>query len=333
MREFLHHLFIPRDSNNHRARILHIQPLFLFLFSFVLVYLLVPQLERTYPSVLGLEAHVSVDELVTLTNQERAKVGLGVLTLNPQLSQAAALKAQDMMTKNYWAHTAPDGTSPWVFIKSAGYSYVYAGENLARGFNTAPDAVNAWMASPGHRNNMLSANYKDVGFAVVTGTLTGDETVLIVEMFGTPVNTPAVASSQSVSAPTAILVTAAPTLTPVPTAVPVYIAEAYITPVPTIIPVAPSVSVTPFTKIPASQASNTPPLSGKVVNDPLIDTASTARTMAIALTMLFMAAFLLDMIVIRQKNIARVVSHNLDHLFFLGFVLLILLFYGVGAVL
>ena len=89
-----------------------------------------------------------------------------------------------MFAKNYWAHVSPDGTTPWVFIKSAGYSYVYAGENLARGYNTSQDVVTAWMASPEHKQNMLSSNYQNVGFAIVTGNLTGEDTVLVVEMFG-----------------------------------------------------------------------------------------------------------------------------------------------------
>ena len=86
-----------------------------------------------------------------------------------------------MFSKDYWAHNAPDGTTPWVFIKNTGYNYIYAGENLARGFNSASDVINAWMNSPEHRQNVLSPNYQNVGFAVATGTLSGEDTVLVVE--------------------------------------------------------------------------------------------------------------------------------------------------------
>ncbi|MDE2589434.1 MAG: hypothetical protein KGL95_07190 [Patescibacteria group bacterium] len=70
-------------------------------------------------------------------------------------------------------------------MQNAGYDYTYAGENLARGFTSAQDAINAWMASPTHRANVLSRNYQDVGFAVEDGNLTGEkDTTLIVEEFG-----------------------------------------------------------------------------------------------------------------------------------------------------
>ncbi len=127
---------------------------------------------------------MSSDQLLYLTNQERQKNGDFPLVLNSELTEAAANKAQDMFTYDYWAHNSPTGKTPWVFIKAAGYKYVYAGENLARGFSTAQDVINAWMASPDHRANMLSENYQDVGFAVKLGKLKGEDTVLVVEEFG-----------------------------------------------------------------------------------------------------------------------------------------------------
>jgi hypothetical protein len=133
---------------------------------------------------LGAIADISINELLTFTNQKRQENGLPSLSSNSQLEAAAMKKAEDMFAKNYWAHNAPDGTTPWFFIKEAGYNYVYAGENLARGFNSANDVVNAWMASPSHRANLLSKNYKDVGFAVKSGTLNGENTFLVVQEFG-----------------------------------------------------------------------------------------------------------------------------------------------------
>ena len=68
-----------------------------------------------------------------------------------------------MFSKNYWAHFAPDGsTSPWDFIHQSGYNYIFAGENLAKGFTDANSVVAAWMNSPSHRENILSNKYKDV---------------------------------------------------------------------------------------------------------------------------------------------------------------------------
>lgn len=184
MKEFLSHLFMPRESNNHRAKILHHTNLFLTIVFLLLASFLIQGAKGAFPSVLGIKVDISSDELLFLTNKERQNAGVGSLILNDKLSEAALKKAQDMFEYDYWAHNSPTGKSPWVFIKSSGYKYVYAGENLARGFSTADAAIKAWMASPDHRNNMLSGNYQDVGFAIAIGKINGEETVLIVEELG-----------------------------------------------------------------------------------------------------------------------------------------------------
>ena len=184
MKSFLRHLFIPHESNNHRAKLLHNHILFfavaiLFLGSFFL-----SSFKSHYPQVLGVTADIDSEKLLSLTNQVREKNGLSILSMNLELSNAAQNKADDMFSQDYWAHNAPDGKTPWVFIKSAGYNYVYAGENLARGFDNTDSVINAWMESPTHRANVLSQNYKDVGFAVKKGKLNGEDTILIVEELG-----------------------------------------------------------------------------------------------------------------------------------------------------
>ena len=188
MRKFLRHLLFPHESNNHRAKILHIDSLLIAIALLIFSASLISSLQNTYPAVLGISYDITPNDLLNNTNQIRKKRGLYPLRLDSELSQAATNKASNMFTNNYWAHIAPDGTTPWVFIKNSGYDYLYAGENLARGFTSASDVVNAWMASPSHRENMLSSNYNDVGFAVSSGTLTGSDTVLVVEMFGTRYN-------------------------------------------------------------------------------------------------------------------------------------------------
>lgn len=137
------------------------------------------------PTVLGLATDITVPELVELTNKERIKNGLPPLFLDKQLSKAAEEKAKDMFSQNYWAHRAPDDRTPWSFIVNSGYQYLYAGENLARDFSNTEGVLTAWMASSGHRANILSSNYQNVGFAVVNGKLNGQETTLIVQFFGT----------------------------------------------------------------------------------------------------------------------------------------------------
>lgn len=184
MKHFFHHLFLPRNSNNHRPKILHHDFLFFLIVLLMIAQLSFVVLKKESPQVLGALTDVSSQELLDLTNKRRQSIGKSDLQLSAELSSAAYLKAQDMFAKNYWAHYAPDGTTPWTFFKASGYQYVYAGENLARGFSTTEDVVAAWMESPTHRDNMLSSNYQEVGFAVVRGNLGGEDTILVVEMFG-----------------------------------------------------------------------------------------------------------------------------------------------------
>lgn len=190
---------LPYPEPQTRARLIKNSALFLYvvvLLSFQLY------LYRLSPHVLGFATNVTATDLYNLTNQERSNSGLPTLIVNPKLEQAAYNKAQDMFAKNYWAHYAPDGsTTPWQFILQAGYNYQYAGENLARDFDTSASVVTAWMASPSHRDNILNVNYRDFGIAAVNGTLGGEETTLVVQMFGSPTTLAAVpaASSQSSS--------------------------------------------------------------------------------------------------------------------------------------
>lgn len=127
---------------------------------------------------------ITTANVISLTNQERRAAGLPELLNNAKLSSAALAKANDMFAKQYWDHFGPNGETPWQFIRAAGYNYVYAGENLGKGFRTSEGLVEAWMASPTHRDNLMSPNYKDIGIAVIEGVLLGKQTILVVQMFG-----------------------------------------------------------------------------------------------------------------------------------------------------
>ena len=105
----------------------------------------------------------------------------------------AQRNAGDMFAFNYWAHNSPSGRDPWSFFQEVGYKYIYAGENLARDFMNSESVVEAWMNSPSHRENLLNPNYKEIGLAVVNGTLNGVETTLVVQSFGTPTPEPSTA--------------------------------------------------------------------------------------------------------------------------------------------
>jgi hypothetical protein len=179
------YFFVPHLSNNHRAKFLHPILIGVTVLTFLLGQVVMSFLPRYTPVVLAYVSNITPEKVIELTNKERVQVGLPEVTLDPTLTQAALAKASYMFAKNYWAHTAPDGTEPWKFVTDSGYQYRYAGENLARDFATPEAAVAAWMASPTHKENLLSPKYQDIGVAVVRGQLNGTETTLIVQFFGT----------------------------------------------------------------------------------------------------------------------------------------------------
>lgn len=181
----LHHWLLPHNSNNQRAKLLHPSSIILIIGVFLSFQLLLHQTSLVFPQILGYASQIPPSEVIRLTNLERQKNNLPQLQLDPLLSRAAARKAADMFARNYWAHVSPIGTQPWTFITDSGYSYRYAGENLARDFSDSQSVVNAWMASPSHKENLLSNRYQDIGVAVVDGQLDGHDTTLVVQMFGT----------------------------------------------------------------------------------------------------------------------------------------------------
>jgi len=147
------------------------------------------------------QAAYTAGTLVSMTNSARAREGLGSLTVNSQLSSAAAAKAEDMLANQYFAHTSPSGKTPWDFIRDAGYSYSYAGENLAIGYTDASELFIAWMDSSTHRANILNPNFREIGIAVISGTYEGQETMIVVQEFGAPQGSAEVASENSTPAP------------------------------------------------------------------------------------------------------------------------------------
>lgn len=178
------YLFIPHKDNNHRAKLLH-APSILLVTAALLIFNELTSVVNTKYKILGYAANISPQKVISLTNEKRQSEGLVPLTENSILDKAAYDKGLHMLEHDYWAHVAPDGTEPWYFFAHEGYSYRFAGENLARDFTNPQSAVDAWMASPTHRENMLSAKYTEIGVAVVEGDLNGEDTTIIVQFFGT----------------------------------------------------------------------------------------------------------------------------------------------------
>ncbi|WP_230199584.1 CAP domain-containing protein [Bacillus testis] len=124
-----------------------------------------PQEEKPSTSY---EVSAYEQQVVELTNAERAKYGLQPLTLDVELSKVARIKSQDMKDKNYFDHTSPTYGSPFDMMKQFGISYKSAAENIAQGQRTPEEVVNAWMNSSGHRANILNASYTHIGIGHVS---------------------------------------------------------------------------------------------------------------------------------------------------------------------
>ncbi|MEV7687809.1 CAP domain-containing protein [Streptomyces bungoensis] len=104
-----------------------------------------------------------VARVVELVNAERSKVGCSALTLNATLTKVAQAHSDDMAAHQNMSHTGSDGSSPGDRLTSAGYAWSSYGENVAYGYATPEDVMAGWMASPGHRENILNCSFKEIG--------------------------------------------------------------------------------------------------------------------------------------------------------------------------
>ncbi len=101
--------------------------------------------------------------LITLINQERLGRGLTALSPQGQLATAARDHSADMACNSFFSHTGSDGPLPWDRVSALGYSYAAIAENIFAGSSNAQIAFDAWMNSPGHRENMLNPTYTEIG--------------------------------------------------------------------------------------------------------------------------------------------------------------------------
>ncbi len=134
----------------------------------------------------ALASPITKNLILNLTNKERMEENLNTLQENYKLSQAAEKKAKDILEKQYFAHTNPDGKPFYAWIEDSGYNYLYAGENLAIDFSSAEGVMDGWLKSPTHRANILSDNYSEIGISVEEGTFENHPTIVVVQTFGKP---------------------------------------------------------------------------------------------------------------------------------------------------
>jgi uncharacterized protein YkwD len=133
------------------------------------------------------------DEVLQLVNLERAQHGLDPVTFDPALSRVAEDYACEMIDQTFFDHVNPyTGVGPGQRLTDAGYPFHSMGENLAAGQTTAREAVEAWLDSPGHRENMLAPQWRRTGIGVRYG---GPYRVMWVQEFADPLDLMARATS------------------------------------------------------------------------------------------------------------------------------------------
>lgn len=318
--------FIPETSltraHTLRHEALFLYALFLFFLQFSLHYF-----AGVFPGVLGFASNITAKDVFESTNQQRIKTGLAPLRWEETLAAAAAQKAQNMFAKGYWAHVAPDGATPWSFFLKSDYDYLYAGENLAKDFQFSEDVVNAWAASPSHRENLLSPRYQDMGLAVVNGVLNGFETTLVVQFFGSrqpgafaaAAKSDLAAAKPSAAAPGTPVVTLSPTPSPE--------GQSLVGPRAEKVEFAPGIAMAPAAPDYSTPLSTVPP------QVQVVDVIKLSKTVSFVFGFFLLALFVVDGIVVVRRRHLRLSGHNLAHLSVLLLLLIATWYTSVGTVL
>lgn len=181
----LKHLFIPHEGNDYKPHFFRELSIAIVLFaSIFLLGFSAGSSFILHRTVLG--ASVAASVLIDLTNESRLAYNEAPLARSEKLVAAAALKGQDMAKNGYFAHESPTGVTPWHWFKEVGYTFLYAGENLAVNFTESEAVQKAWLDSPKHRENILNAKFTEIGIATVEGMYNNNPTMFVVQMFGTP---------------------------------------------------------------------------------------------------------------------------------------------------
>ncbi len=329
--DFFNHLFLPHHSNNQKPRILHPPAILIVVFILLGFQIFLHLLKQSKPDILGYASKISLEEVLRLTNEKRREAGLSPLKLDPTLSQAAKNKGEDMLNKDYWAHVSPDGIEPWKFFLDAGYKYRYAGENLARDFSDSASIVSAWMASPTHRDNILSPKYEDIGLAVVEGDLAGTDTTIVVQLFGTRLSTTGevspVARARSTSSPNKNTTAEAKNIEntlvqkPQPTLIP--------TPQP-----AQSVNLTDSNSVVLEAGTSLEKTGfGSIIPNISFDPFAVFKGTSLFFLFLFLFVFILDFFIVKKRNIVRISGRTWAHVLFLLTSLILVMIVKAGEIL
>jgi len=185
MKKRIRHFFVPHANNLYRPHAFRHKAVSIYSIGLMLSHLSLGMFFNSGTVTAQYIENLN-KQVIEITNSKRLENKLPQLKENKLLNLAAESRIKDMFDNNYWDHVSPDGRKPWDFIKTVGYEYSYAGENLAKGFTNANSVINAWMGSPTHRENLLNSNYEEIGVAAHSGILNGRNTTIIVQLFASP---------------------------------------------------------------------------------------------------------------------------------------------------
>lgn len=157
----------------------------LILFVFVIFILGFNTLVKVELKAQNNSESITIENLLTAHNEYRQDSGVGLLRLNSLLNESAKKKAEVMVATQCWSHYCPPGKSPWDFFDDAQYDYIYAGENLAEGYYSIDNLMQAWINSKTHRDNIVKSEFTEVGFSIIySDYLNNPNNLLVVVHFG-----------------------------------------------------------------------------------------------------------------------------------------------------
>ncbi|MFA6171912.1 MAG: CAP domain-containing protein [Patescibacteria group bacterium] len=179
--------FIPHEGNNYLPHALRPKRLYFYTAGSIAIKFLVVGIFLVMPMTAWLTPDVMAEQsrkIIELTNKIRDGLQRPRLAEDAKLNQAAYSKAQDMLLGQYFSHVGPDNKKLSDWLKKAGYDFSVAGENLAMGFSTPEEVVNAWVASKTHYANIIDPDFTEIGVGAVSGLYEKTETTLVAQYFG-----------------------------------------------------------------------------------------------------------------------------------------------------
>lgn len=211
---WLKDLFIPNPCNNFKPQALHPKRIIFYSLSAILFKVILVITVIVLPIEAWLTPNILTDQsqkIISLTNTIRKDLNLALLKESLILDQAAYNKAEDMLLNQYFAHIGPGNRSLADWLGQANYNFSAAGENLAMGFASPEEVVNGWTRSQTHYQNMIDADFKEIGVGMVSGLYNQIDTTLVAQYFGAPVKLAVVTETATVKpAPESIAQAALP---------------------------------------------------------------------------------------------------------------------------